>query len=415
MKMSILDVNDPSIISRGYQQLHGEGTGNIVFFDEDLSPEQLKKAREWCTSQKPLADRWSIANDTKPKYVNDAGILPIGNKIMIVGEGETIHTMDCWSLRPEQEVRDTIIHYAMKSFTTVGLLDDNVALIPSLFLTKVYNEGHDDLTVEGSCNLEQMKRWSKKIIKTKNISEMKTIVFFRNLFNFHWRCYVICIDNKTIQVFDSLGPMKKGEEGPIVLKDLYQWLSNQYLEIGMELKPSEWHLYPATKTDCPQQPNGYDCGLYMLLIGICVARRQPLSLVTRKRIATARPLLILHFLEKESENDSPTRSVMDLTTPPRSKRRLSDNSLSILYVSDANNAGSIPRVLRLGQERVSMSDVTQGGTNQVLNYGLGADTRVRSPLPAVDEGDTRLRPPTPEVMANIALPYTHLLTLEPAR
>ena len=69
------------------------------------------------------------------------------------------------------------------------------------------------------------------------------------------------------------------------LKALYRWLHKTMRIAGKKLNPNEWILY-GTRRGTPVQTY-YDCGLYTVLIGLCVAKRYYVKILTRERIAAA--------------------------------------------------------------------------------------------------------------------------------
>ena len=101
------------------------------------------------------------------------------------------------------------------------------------------------------------------------------------------------MDLKIIQAFDSL----RGSNEQY-LKDLYQWLHETMRLAGKTLDPTEWCL-SVTRVDSPWQGNGWDCGLFTILMGLCVAKRLPYNILTRQRATSARVLLLLHLADLE--------------------------------------------------------------------------------------------------------------------
>ena len=217
--------------------------------------------------------------------------------IMAKNNGETVILKDLWSLLPGQWVSDAVVHYVVKAMVDpVGITDEGVAFFTSFFITKLFQEGMAENEGGGAFLYHGVKKW-KKILK-RPINEMDTLIFFRNQSNMHWLVYVIFIGQKTIQEFDSLSGGQGDKE---VLKGLYKWLEIEMKEVGIILEESEWNLYPPDIENTPQQNNGNDCGIFMLLFAVCIAQGLPLNLVTNDRVATARRLLIHHFLQKEKE------------------------------------------------------------------------------------------------------------------
>ena len=99
--------------------------------------------------------------------------------------------------------------------------------------------------------------------------------------------------------------MGSNEEDQQIMGDLYKWLNIEVNSLGIELNRDEWCFNKATGRGIPCQPNGFDCGMYMLLFGVCTAKRLPLSLITQELVDAARKRLISHFIEKERESANP--------------------------------------------------------------------------------------------------------------
>jgi Ulp1 family protease len=80
----------------------------------------------------------------------------------------------------------------------------------------------------------------------------------------HWTCYGIFLEKKFIQEFDSMGG------GDVqVLKSIYHWLHDSMESEGQELTSTDWCTSVARGQ--PRQRNGYDCGLFSIMLSLCIA------------------------------------------------------------------------------------------------------------------------------------------------
>jgi hypothetical protein len=130
---------------------------------------------------------------------------------------------------------------------------------------------------------------------------------------------------------------------------------------GKTLKPAEWRLYCCRRVT-PRQSD-HDSGLYAIMFAMCVSKRLPLSLITRRRIKASRVLLLCHLIGLQPERarpvgamneflperfrspDTPSKeldseAVLDLvtSTPPKTNGRgnQSNNSVLDLISPDKN-------------------------------------------------------------------------------
>jgi sentrin-specific protease 1 len=81
-----------------------------------------------------------------------------------------------------------------------------------------------------------------------------------NISQTHWALAVILVQDKEILYFDS---MKRKGKGTKYNKALLQWLVDEArTKKNINLNTSEWKL---KDMDCPQQHNGYDCGVFLIM------------------------------------------------------------------------------------------------------------------------------------------------------
>ena len=82
-----------------------------------------------------------------------------------------------------------------------------------------------------------------------------------NIGNYHWVLVVAFMEEKIIQFFDSTG--LNGEKYEMAF---LRYLDDMHKEIHHQPLPmDQWTLHTQTKLDDPKQPNGCDCGLFVLL------------------------------------------------------------------------------------------------------------------------------------------------------
>jgi hypothetical protein len=308
-------------------------TGDLNFFKEEATYEQWGRYHVWLQEQR----EWRRDPDETTAILH----------------GELITSSDVFTLKKSEWVMDNLLHYVYKS--QIGVTDPLVAFFPSFFFTKLYQEGNADSEKADTYSYAGVASWTKKILRGTPIDEMKTIVFLLNQGRMHWKCFAIFMDLKIIQVFDS-----GGSGGGQTLQDLYRWLHSTMEIEGKTLKPTEWRLY-CCRHDTPRQRD-HDCGVYAIMFAMCVSKRLPLSLITRRRIEASKVILLCHliglqperagplgamneFIPKRFRNpDTPSKeldseAVLDLTsTPPKmdSRGNQSNNSVLDLISPDKN-------------------------------------------------------------------------------
>jgi hypothetical protein len=113
-------------------------------------------------------------------------------------------------------------------------------------------------------NYKKVERWTKnsheyhKLIYDKNL-----IIIPINILNEHWTTIIIKMKLLEIHHYDSLG-----RSGNKRLKYILQWLKDETNDKYpfMQFDETEWRLIDHKNDDTPLQNNGYDCGMYQLLI-----------------------------------------------------------------------------------------------------------------------------------------------------
>ena len=120
----------------------------------------------------------------------------------------------------------------------------------SFFMEKLLGQGHKKYAYD------DVKRWSRKF----DIFELDKIFIPINISQSHWSLAVILIQKKEILYVDSMNGQGKGTK---YVKALLRWLVDEArTRKNTALNTSEWKL---TSISCPQQRNGFDCGVYTVM------------------------------------------------------------------------------------------------------------------------------------------------------
>ena len=156
----------------------------------------------------------------------------------IWGEGTSMDT-----LKPKIWLKDTIVndfYLAIAKRTTKKKLQCHC--FKSFFMTTLLSE-------EGG--YDKVKRWSR-MVPDGDIFALDKILLPINVENQHWKCAVIFMKKKEIQIVDSLGWTNER-----YLKALFQYLQEEHLDKKKEALPDmdQWKLL-STPENAPQQKNG---------------------------------------------------------------------------------------------------------------------------------------------------------------
>jgi hypothetical protein len=280
-------------------------------------------------------------------------------------EGVLLTESCLFSLSPKQWLTDSVIEASIKSILSLDPLETPVGFLPYFFYTKLMDTERYDY--------EGVQTWFKRAFgEEKKVSDMSILVIFQNQEQVHWVCYGIFLEKKCIQQFDSLG----GSDVE-ALESLYHWLDDSMDAEGKQLRSKDWCLY-GTRPGQPTQTNSYDCGLFSILLSLCIAKDLPLGLVRQSIMNSARCQLWNHLM-----GVLPSPSPLDLMTPP--PPQTSSGS-----VVDLRSLTMVPR-------RLSYQDMEDGGDEGAGNdmddggdEGAGNDGTSRSggEVPPGQEGNT---------------------------
>ncbi|SCU78655.1 LADA_0A06722g1_1 [Lachancea dasiensis] len=160
---------------------------------------------------------------------------------------------DFKTLAPRRWLNDIIIEFFMKH---VELTTPQLVAFNSYFYTSLSRNGY-----------QGVRRWMKK--KKAEIDNLHKVFVPINLNQSHWALGVIDISNSKIYYVDSLS---SGPESMsfAILKDLQSYLMQ-------ESKGTLGEDFELVHADCPQQPNGFDCGVYVCTNALYLSKDAPLT------------------------------------------------------------------------------------------------------------------------------------------
>lgn len=171
---------------------------------------------------------------------------------------DTVQRQSIQTLQPGQWLNDEVIHYF---YLMLAKRDEDMSkndpsrkrshFFKSFFITKLLNEGHSNPAMDGKYEYKNVKRWSKKV-PGKDIFQLDKIFFPINQGQMHWLCGVVLMQEKKIQIFDSMGSW-----GEHYLESLFQYLQDEHMDKKKCPLPDidEWELVGTTR-DTPCQRNG---------------------------------------------------------------------------------------------------------------------------------------------------------------
>jgi len=171
-------------------------------------------------------------------------------------DSDSVQQQSIWTLQPAQWVNDEIIHYFL---LMLAKRDEELCrndssrkrchFFKSFFITKLLNEGH--ATMDGKYEYRNVKRWSKNV-PGKDLFKLDKVFFPINQGNMHWLCACAFIQEKRIEVYDSMGA-----SGRRYLNAIFQYLQDDYRDKkGSPMSDvDEWELVES-RDGTPQQRNG---------------------------------------------------------------------------------------------------------------------------------------------------------------
>ena len=188
----------------------------------------------------------------------------------------------------------------------------------SFFITNLLNEG--SATNDGEYEYQNVKHWSKKA-PGKDIFDLDKILLPINTGKMHWISAVIFMQQKRIEIFDSLPSL--GSNGQRYVEALFRYLQDEHLDKKKTPLPDikEWKLVP-TKRETPRQHNGDDCGVFTCIIADLLSIDLPLTF-DQSHINQVREYIALSIIRGQA-----TSFVTDASSLLRESTTFADSTLA---------------------------------------------------------------------------------------
>ena len=237
----------------------------------DRALHQLDIDEEFKTYRQLIEERKHIQDEVRKKKEGDKGrkLVPdIGqdesnkvkktlrrsdNGILSNRDNFEVTVRDFKTLTPRRWLNDTVIEFFMKQ---IEKNSKGIVAFNSFFYTTLSERGY-----------QGVRRWMKR--KKAQINDLEKIFVPVNLNQSHWALGMIDISRKRIVYVDSLS------NGPnamsfAILNDLQNYV------IG-ESKNTMGADFELENLRCPQQPNGFDCGIYLCMNTLYLSQDAPLT------------------------------------------------------------------------------------------------------------------------------------------
>ena len=301
--------------------IHEEVQEMIDLTIEDTIPVLLELTDEASfesTSEQALPTLEEIFNENNPHNLDDLIRSPYAH----------IKRKDLLTLKPATWLNDEVINYYMhlllKRDHAISAVNSSIrhhhqqtTETPTLFRRSWFAITHffvKLLTGTGKYNYANVRRWTRRI----DIFASDKVVFPINLDNEHWTILVIYMLRKELHYYDSMNG-----DGRRFLKAALQWLSDDIMDkTHIQIDLREWKCFHQ-ETDVPQQRNGFDCGMFIIMCARAVAYNQPLTSYCQEDMPRYRTMIGRHILRQRlvDVNNLSIPYMFDLpplttTTPP---------------------------------------------------------------------------------------------------
>ncbi|CCC72041.1 hypothetical protein NCAS_0J00620 [Naumovozyma castellii] len=212
--------------------------------------EERRKIQDEVQKKKAFAKVKNLIPTLSKEEVNKVQntILRKDNAKLMNRDNLEINIRDFKTLAPRRWLNDTIIEFFMKA---IEKKTDKVVAFNSFFYTTLSERGY-----------QGVRRWMKR--KKATIASLNKIFVPINLNQSHWALCIVDIKNKTIGYVDSLSNGSTATSFAI-LTDVQNYVIQ---ESGNTLGQD----FELIHISCPQQPNGFDCGIYVCMNTLYLSR-----------------------------------------------------------------------------------------------------------------------------------------------
>lgn len=229
---------------------------------------EFKRYRQLIEERKVIKDKAKKEREAEKKK-EDIKLVPIisdkdlslvnstlkrkDNAVLFNKDNIEVSIRDFKTLAPKRWLNDTIIEFFMKN---VEWNTPQTVAFNSFFYSNLSQRGH-----------QGVRRWMKR--KKVEIKDLKKIFTPINLNQSHWALGLIDLERKRIIYVDSLsrGP---SSSSLAILNNLKDYVIE-------ESKSTMGQDFELVHGNCPQQANGYDCGIFVCLNALYLSQDSELT------------------------------------------------------------------------------------------------------------------------------------------
>lgn len=214
--------------------------------------DDLKREKDLLRLNKKLKIIPSLNNDQLEEIQNVLNSQT--NSVLYNKDNIEVTVRDIKTLAPKRWLNDTIIEFFMKNIENNK--DNNIVAFNSFFYSNLSERGYSSV-----------RRWLKR--KKISLDLIDKIFIPINLNQSHWALGFIDLRKKEIKYVDSLssGP---NPSSLLILENIKNYLLNESQnKIGSDFK--------LIHEKCPQQPNGFDCGVFVCMNTLYLSKDLPLT------------------------------------------------------------------------------------------------------------------------------------------
>lgn len=164
-----------------------------------------------------------------------------------------VRVHDIKTLAPKRWLNDTVIEYFMQH---IERSTSKTVAFNSFFYSSLSERGY-----------QGVRRWMKR--KKTSIDKLDRIFFPINLNQSHWALCMVDLVKKRINYIDSLS------NGPNAMS--FAILSDIQNYVIEESKQTIGEDFEFNHIKCPQQPNGFDCGIYVCMNTLYLSKNAQLN------------------------------------------------------------------------------------------------------------------------------------------
>lgn len=233
---------DPEVLTR-VNNLIDSDPMDVVEDGEDEEVKRLLDARK--------AD---INNDEKQKVLK-ALRAPPSHNILIDKFNIDMTVVKFKCLEPRTWLNDEVINFYM---CLLQDRDEKKGKSDNNYVTSHYFNSFffSKLVEGGEYEFKNVRRWSRKF----DVFSKDKVFIPINISNTHWTLAVVFMRKKEIHYYDSMSG-----SGKYYLRNILKWVKDEAKDKkGLDLDVSDWKLIDR-EDDVPQQKNGFDCGLFVIV------------------------------------------------------------------------------------------------------------------------------------------------------